>query len=278
VSTATAPAGPSAAAPDMTVRRPTFGNALACELTKIRTVKSTYWTIFASMALSIGLSAALSGVIAATWDDATPQDKASFDAASFGMIGINFGVLVLAVLGVMVITSEYATGMIRTSLTAVPRRARFLFSKGLVLAAVAFVVGQLSAFTSFFISQAIFSSQHIGASITDPGMLRAVFGGGVYLMLVTLLAYGIGTLLRHTAGAITVIVAVMFVLPIITNIIPGSLGRTVTKFIPSSAGSAITLVHDSDAYLSPFGGFAVFCLYIAAVLFPAYLLFLQRDA
>ncbi|GAB3672507.1 ABC transporter permease subunit [Actinocorallia lasiicapitis] len=259
-------------------RAPGFGDAVAAEWTKICTVRSTYWTILASLLVSIGVSAALAAAITVTWDRTPAREKALFDPASAGMIGINLGVLILAVLGVLVITAEYSTGLIRTSLTAVPRRGRLLTAKALVLTVIAFAVGQLSAFTSFLVSQALFSAERIDASITDPGMFRAVFGGGVYLTLVTLLAFGVGVLLRHTAAAITVVVAVMFVLPILTVIIPGSLGDTITRFIPSNSGAAITIVHQSPTYLSPAAGLTVFSCYLLATLIPAYLLFHHRDA
>lgn len=268
----------TATLPGKILRRPTFLHVLGSEWTKIYTVKSTYWTVLATLVVTIGLSVLLAAVFVGQYDKLDPLERATFDPASWGMIGINFGVLILAVLGVLVITSEYATGMIRTSLTAVPHRARFFAAKALVLVALSFAVGQLAAFISFFLSQAVFSTKDLDASIGDPGMLRAVFGAGLYLTFVPLFAYAIGAIMRHTAGSITTALGVLFVLPLITSFVPGDLGQNIRKFLPSSAGSAITIAHESKAYLSPLAGFTLFLAYTGALLLLAYSLFQQRDA
>lgn len=259
-------------------RRPAFRHMVRSEWVKIRTVRSTYWTILAAVAVSVGLSALLALAFTASWDRLPERDRVMFDPASYALTGTNIGLLVLSVLGVLTITSEYATGTIRASLTAVPDRTRFLAAKALVLCSVAFAVGQVSAFGSFLLSQLSFAAKGLGVSLGEPGVLRAVFGCGLYLTLVTLLAFGVGILLRHTAAAVTVIVGVMFVLPLIAAFLPGQWGLAVRRVIPSQAGSAITVLDGGDAYLPPLTGLLVFCCYLAAVLVPAYLLFLDRDA
>lgn len=261
------------------VKRPGFGAVLASEWTKIKTVKSTYWTVLATVIVTVGLSFLLALAITANLDSMDAGERAQFDATSWGMLGINFGILILAVLGVMVITSEYSTGMIRTSLTAVPSRGKFFLGKALALAGVSFVVGQIAAFLSFFIGQSVFSGKNLSVSIGDEGVLRAVFGAGLYLMLIALFAFAVGALLRHTAGAITLVLGVLFVLPIIANFVPdGWGGETLRKYLPTNAGTAITSVRPADGFLTLWAAFGVFVLYTAILMVAAYLLFQRRDA
>lgn len=255
-----------------------FGNALASEWTKIRTVKSTFWTLLAGVIVSVGLSVLLAWAFASSYSDMDAEDKAQFDPAAFGMVGLNFGMVAFGVLGVMVITAEYATGMIRTSLTAMPRRVEYLAAKALVLGALVLVVGLIVSFASFFLSQLIYRTEHIQGSLSDPGVLRAVIGGGLYLTVIALMALGIGVLLRHTAGAVTTVLGVLFVLPIIGQFLPGDWGDTVKKLLPSNAGGAIMSAKEADGMLSPWTGFAVFVLYTAIVLGAAFLAFQKRDA
>ncbi|GAA3216750.1 ABC transporter permease subunit [Actinocorallia longicatena] len=272
MSTATVPAAGA-------VRKPGFGNVLGSEWTKIRTVRSTYWTGLGTLAVSIGLSAAFAALFATSYDSLDAEDRIAFDPTAFGMLGASvFGILVMAVFGVLVITPEFATGMIRTSLTAVPKRGRYFVAKALVLVLVAMVIGLVSTFVSYFLSQLIFSSKHLNGSIGDPGVLRAVIGGGLYLALVGLFAYALGAILRHTAGAVSLALGIVFVLPIFANFLPGSWGRTVAKFMPSNAGSAIMNTHPQTTSLAPWTGFGVFCLYVVILLVIAYVLFEKRDA
>jgi ABC-2 type transport system permease protein len=259
------------------IRSVSLGNVLGSEWTKIRTVKSTYWTVIATLVVTIGLSFLFALAFTSNFDKMTVQEKAEFDPASFGLVGTTFGLLILAVLGVMVITAEYSTGMIRTALTAVPNRARYFWGKALVLAAVAFVVAELACFISFFLAQMMFASKDVNGSLGDPGMFRAVFGTGLYLTLVALFAYAIGVILRHTAGAITAALGLMFVLPIIGAFLPGRLGE-LSKYLPSNAGSAISAVKPADNVLAPWTGFGMFALYTAILLVIAYAVFQRRDA
>ncbi|MEU5879565.1 ABC transporter permease subunit [Spirillospora sp. NPDC047279] len=273
----TGTAAPPAQSP-APAKRATFGNVLSSEWTKIMTVKSTFWTMIAAVIVTIGLSLLLALAFTSAWDQMKPADRAQFDPASFGLVGINFGMVAFGVLGVLVITGEYATGMIRTALTAMPRRMEYLTAKVLVLGLITLVVGQIVAFASFLLSQLIFKSKDINASLGDDGVLRAVIGGGLYLALIAVIALGIGVLLRHTAGSVTTILGVLFVLPIIGSFLPGDWGRTVSKFLPSNAGGAIMTARPLDDMLSPWAGFGVFLLYTAIVLVAAFAVFQKRDA
>lgn len=276
--TAQSMAGAPAPAPAATGKRATFGNVISSEWTKILTVKSTFWTLLAGIVVSIGLSALLAWAFVASYDQMSASDRADFDPASFGLVGLNFGMVAFGVLGVMVITAEYSTGMIRTALTAMPRRPEYLAAKVLVLGLLVLIVGEIVSFASFFLSQLIYQSKDIDASISGDGILRAVVGGGLYLTLIALFSLGVGALLRHTAGAVTTVLALLFVLPIFGPLLPGDWGETVNKYLPSNAGGAIMSARQTDAALEPWTGFAVFAIYTVVVLVAAFALFQKRDA
>jgi ABC-type transport system involved in multi-copper enzyme maturation permease subunit len=260
------------------VSKPGFGAALACEWTKLRTVKSTFWTLLATVVVSTGVSFLIALAYTTSYDRMTATDRARFDPAAYGLSGLNIGVIALAVLGVMVVTAEYSTGMIRTSLTAVPSRRRLLSAKVLVLLAVSLVIGTISSFAAFWLSQLVFRGRHLDTSLAADGILRAVTGGGLYLAMIALFALGVGTILRHTAGSITTVLGVLFVLPIVGAFLPGQWGETVQKLLPAKAGSAIMGTHPQSDLLAPWTGLGLFCLYTAIVLVVAYAMFQKRDA
>lgn len=260
------------------MERPTFAHAFSAEWFKIHTVRSTYWTLLAAVVVSVGISALLALALVTSWDHQSAADRATFDPVSFGLAGINFGVIALAVFGVLVISAEYSTGSIRTFLAAEPNRSRYLAGKAAVVAEVTVLLGVVIAFASFFLSQAIFSAKNLGASISEPHVLRAVIGAALYLTLIALFALAFGEILRHTAGAITTVLGLLFVLPIFGNFLPGHWGRTVNKLLPSNAGSAITTTRPSTHALAPWTGFGVFAGYTALAVLVAFLLIERRDA
>ena len=261
-----------------------FGGALRSELTKIRSVRSTYWTLAAMVIITIGISALLS------WGRI--QDYASQPAfvqahmaveiraraTEFSMFGLILGQLVIAVLGALTITAEYSTGMIRTSLTVMPRRETVYMAKALVFTVIALVAGLVTSFGSYFIGQAIFATHHLNSSIGQPGVLRAVIGGGLFLGACGLLSFGIGALLRHTAGAITTSVALLFVVFVLSGFLPSSWAVHVDKWIPMNAGGAIWENLSGVNMFSPWVGFGVFCCYAAAAVVAGGILFRTRDA
>jgi ABC-2 type transport system permease protein len=262
------------------IKRVTLREALDSEWAKIRTVRSTYWTLFAVVFVSIGVSVALAAAYIASWDSLSAETRATIDV-SYPLIGVNFGVLIIGVLGVMVISSEYSTGMIRTSLTALPRRGVLLGAKLAVLGTVSLLVGLLVAFISYFAAAPFYASKQVHLPLGSGANLRAVLLAGVYLALVALLGFAFGALLRHTAGAITTTLGVMFVLPIITTFLPGSWGKSINKVMPSQAGGAMMATPTSNNkgdYLSPLAGFLVLGGTVAVLCLIAYALFKRRDA
>ena len=204
------------------------------EFTKIRSVRSTYWTLIALVVVTIGIGAL------ASWGVAHHgQHGPDFDATRQSLAGLLLGQLVIAVLGALTVTSEYSTGMVRTSLTAMPRRGVVFAAKALVFALVAFVTSLVTCFGSFFLGQALMSSAHINTSLGQPHVLRAVIGGALFLTACGMLAFGLGMILRHTAGAITAAVGLLFVLAILVNFLPQSWQNDINKWIPLNAGEQV---------------------------------------
>ncbi|MEV4255774.1 ABC transporter permease subunit [Spirillospora sp. NPDC049652] len=278
-----APADSDAGRPDSgregAARRPArFTDAVAAEWIKIRTVRSTFWTLLAGIVVTVGLSVLLAWFFVSAYDQLSTRERFRFDPTAYGLAGINFGMVAFGVLGVLVVTGEYATGMIRTSLTAVPRRTRLFAAKALVLGVVVLVVGEIVSFAAYFLSQLVFASRSLDEGLGADGVLRAVIGGGLYLTLIALFALALGMLLRHTAGAVTTVLGLLFVLPIIGSFLPGDLGRTVRKLLPSNAGGAIMNTRPSADSLSPWAGLGVFALYTAVLLVAALVAFRRRDA
>ncbi|MFL6117474.1 MAG: ABC transporter permease subunit, partial [Catenulispora sp.] len=192
--------------------------------------------------------------------------------------GFVLGQLAICVLGVMVVTSEYSTGMIRASLLAVPKRTPMLAAKGLVFAVVTFVIGEIVSFGAFLIGAPILHSK-VRVSLGDHGVPRALIGAGLYLMMLGLFALAIGALIRHTAGAITAVIAFVEVLSPLAQLLPGSLGKHVHAYLPTEAGHLIAQsVQGPKDLLSPWQGYGVFCLWTAVLLVVAGWLLKRRDA
>ncbi len=268
-----------------TAGRAGFGGALRSEFTKIRSVRSTYWTLLALVLACIGI-----GVLFSLGEASHVQSFAGTRAAPhvvanarsiavpLSLFGLLVGQLVIAVLGALTITSEYSTGMIRTSLTTMPRRGTVFAAKAIVFGAVALVTGLITSFGSFFAGQAILATQNVGASIGQPGALRAVIGGGLFLTVCGLLSLGIGAILRHTAGAITAAIGLLFVLFVLSGFLPSNWAAHVDKWIPFNAGGAIWEQSSGQNMFGPWTGFAVFCGYAAVAMIGGLVLFRQRDA
>jgi ABC-2 type transport system permease protein len=254
-----------------------FAGVLRSEFTKIRSTRSTYWTLITLVVVTIGF-----GVLASEGAVHNPGQLApDFDPTQQSLFGLYVGQLVIAVLGALAITSEYGTGMIRTSLTAMPRRGTLFAAKATVFAAVALVTGLVTSFGAFFLGQLVMSGAHINASIGQPHVLRAVIGGALFLAACGMLAYGIGAILRHTAGAITASIGLLFVLSILVNALPQSWQGHVDEWMPAIAGSQIWTVKPVRGFppvFAPWTGFAVFCGYAAIALIGGWILFRRRDA
>src|ERR1700729_2691610 len=246
-------------------------DALASEFTKIRSVRSTYWTLGALFFVSVGLALAITAGTASNFAN-NPGNKAGFDATQ-GSLGAFFelGQLIIAVLGAMVITSEYSTGMIRTSLTAQPRRGVVYAAKAIVFTAVTLVISLVTAFVAFFVGQAIYSSKGVSASlfhtvtipananvncnpnsgctatfsgtdvITASAVLTAIIGTALFVTIVALIAFGVGSIVRHTAGAIAIVIALLFIVPILEQTLPNDWRWDIMRFLPDAATRVISV-------------------------------------
>jgi len=258
-----------------------FGGTLRSEFTKIRSVRSTYWTLLVLLAVSIGIGAAICAGTAANWSQTSAADRVTFDATQVSVAGLFYlGQLVIVVLGAIVLTAEYSTGMIRTSLTAMPRRVTIYAAKGLVFAVVALVVTLAAAFISFFLGQSLLASTHASATLSQPGVLRAVVGSALYVTLVGLFAFAAGAIFRHTAATITSIIGLLFVIPILAHLLPSSWYQDLARWLPDAAGTAITttVAGQNPHLFSPWGQFSVFAIYTAILLVVGGILFRKRDA
>ena len=259
-------------------RPATFGDALRSEWTKLRSVRSTFWALTATVVLGIALGALISAAAAHGYAKFTASEKLSWDPTGVSQSGMLIAQVAIAVLGVLCISSEYSSGMIRTSLIAVPKRGRVLAAKSLVFAVVTFVVGEVTCFAAFFAGQALISGHAPHAALGDPGVARAVAGGGLYLIALAVLSVAAGALLRHPAAAIAAMVGLLFVLPAIAQALPDSWRNPVTEFWPTYAGGQLTTVYHSAHTLLPWPGFGVLCLFVAIVYAIAWTLLDRRDA
>lgn len=281
--TTASPAAPVSASEAVGARRRArFGGILLAEWTKIRSVRSTVWTLILFVVLTVGITAGLTALVVGSWNSpGSAGGQAQIAADPVGFIlgaGISFGQLTICVLGVLVISAEYSTGVIRASLLAVPRRIPMLAAKSAVFAGMLIVLAEIVAFGSFFVGSALLHSK-VPVALGDPGVTRSVVGAGLYLTVLGLFALAIGGLIRHTAGAIAAVIGAVLVLPILTGLLPGSLGHHVNAYLPEQAGSLIYQAHpQTSPLLSPWQGFGVFCGWTAVLLGAAGYLLVRRDA
>src|SRR5579875_2072961 len=277
-----APAAPAAevpAAPGLPSARPGFGRLIQAEWTKIRSVRSTVWTLIIFVVVTVGFTALFTWLTEANWNGPHAAARVAGDPISFILgTGIGLGQLTICVLGALLITTEYSSGVIRASLLAVPRRLPMLAAKCIVFAALLIVIAEIIVFASFFVGSAIIHP-HVQVSLSDPGVTRAVAGAGLYLTVLGLFALAIGALIRHTAAAIASVIGIVLVLPILSGLLPGSWGAHINGYLPEQAGSLITRTHaESGQVLSPWQGFGVFCAWTALLLIVAGYLLNRRDA
>jgi len=252
--------------------------ALRSEATKLRTVRSTVWTLLATVVATVGVGTLISVARVGRWDQLSLREQLAIDPTALSLRGVYLAQLAIGVLGVLVISSEYTTGMIRTTLTAVPRRRTVLFAKVAVFTVVAFVVAEVASFAAFFVGQSVFASKHVDASLSDPGVLRAVVGAGVYLTLIGLLGLALGTLLRRTAGAIATLFGLVLVAPALVQALPSPWNTDVGKLLPMNAGRALFSVRSNSSLLTPVDALLALVVAVGVVLVLAWVAIERRDA
>ena len=255
--------------------------AIRSEWTKLRSVRSTGFSLLAMAAISLGLMSLIAWAQMNRWDRLDPGERLAMVHEPLQIVltrPIFISQLVVAVLGVMVISAEYTTGMIRSTLQSQPRRLTVLTAKVIVFAALMLVVGELLSFAAFFVGRAVISS-HISVSLSDHNVVRAIIGAGLYLALLGLFALAFGAILRHTAGAITAVLGTVLILSNLTGLLPDSWGHHINAWMPTNAGSLIMQTAKApDDLLGPWQGLAVFAGWTALLLIVAAVLFQKRDA
>ncbi|MFE9019558.1 ABC transporter permease [Streptomyces sp. NPDC007808] len=247
------------------------------EWTKIRSVASTVWTLSLAVVVTIALGMLISILSRNEFDSMRERDRLSFDPTFISFAGMSLGQLAMIVFGVLVVSNEYSTGMIRTSLAAVPQRGTFLFSKIAVATGLALVVGMATSFVAFFLGQAMLGEHR--AQIGDPGVLRAVIGGGLYMTLIAMFSMGVAAMLRSPMLSLGILMPFFF---LVSNIL-GNVSATekIGRYLPDQAGSKImqvvTPVDDATPY-GPWGGLGIMVLWVIAALAGGYLTLRKRDA
>ncbi|HXL92812.1 MAG TPA: hypothetical protein VN969_28095 [Streptosporangiaceae bacterium] len=279
----TTPQRPAARAVPAPARRPGLVDVTGSEFIKIRSVRSTYFTLIAFILAGIGFSVLFAAGQVSHWGNS--QSGIGFNATTPTLIGVvMLGELIIVVLGALTITSEYGTGMISTSLTVMPRRVVLLAAKAIVFTAVMLAVSLPTSFAAYFAGQAIFATKHASTTLSDPNVLRAVLLAGLVVPLFGLLALGLGAIIRHTAGAITSLLGLIFLLPLLAQALPNSWYQAIARWLPGGEAlhPIITTGQSGQAYSSylfgAWGEFAVIAGWAAAALILGGWLLYRRDA
>ncbi|MDH6493894.1 ABC transporter permease [Streptomyces sp. SAI-149] len=254
----------------------------------LRAEWAKFWSLRSSwitLAVAVVLLVALGAIASATYSpDATTQGgppgpgSGEQDAVSLALLGVTFASLAVGVLGVLLSAGEYTTGMIRSTLTAVPRRLPVLWAKAAVIGPTVLVLTTLGALAAFQLGTLGLDGEKIALSVGDDGVLRSLGGAGLYLALVAVAGVALGMLLRSSAGAIAVLVGVLLILPGLASLLPDSLYDNINPYFPSNAGSAVYALHQSSDALSPAAGLAVFAGWVILALAGAAWRLLKSDS
>ena len=257
-------------------QRVTQARVIRSEWTKLRTLPSTAWSLLVAVVLIVGVGALYCG-IRVTRPPQDPAAIAGFDATAVSLAGVSLAQLAIGVLGALLITGEYASGMIRTSFAAVPARLPVLWGKaiGFALAVLALCLPAILA--AFLVGQSILSAEHLDTTLGQPGVARAVAGAALYLAAVGLLGLGLGALLRGSAAAVGALFGLLFAPQILVGFLPSTWSDQIYGYLPAPAGIAITNLRPDPVSLAPWTGFGVFCLYTAILLAVAAWRLRRRD-
>ena len=261
---------PTATAP----QRVTQARVMRSEWTKLRTVPSTAWSLLTAAVLVVGFGAMYSTLRVTR----PPADVAAFDPTAVSLSGVQLAQLAIGVLGVLLVSGEYATGSIRISLAAVPRRLPVLWGKATVFALATLVLFVPATFAAFLVGQSVLSAEHLDTTLGRPGVARAVLGGALYLAAVGLLGLGLGALFRNTAGATAALFGVLLAPQIVVGFLPETLSDELYRYLPAPAGVAVTQVGQEPSSLGPWAGFGLLCAYVAVLLGLAAWQLRRRDA
>lgn len=255
---------------------PLFAGIIASEARKLHTVRSTYWALLAALVSNVAVAALLGALLPGHLSE---QQKTVIDSVRVSLGGLHLSQIAVGLLGVLAITAEYGTGMISATFTAVPRRRLLLSAKALVLTAVTVTTMTAACLGAYLAFQAFLpAGDPMHTTLATPGVLRAVTGAGLYLTVLALLGFGLGALLRSSAGATAALLGILFVPTLLAGLLPQSWQDAIAGYLPMNAGDTIYSLRHEAHTLQPWTGFGVFCLYAAAALTAAFLLISHRDA
>jgi ABC-type transport system involved in multi-copper enzyme maturation permease subunit len=257
-------------------QRVTPVRAAKSEWIKLISLRSSWITFAASVVAVVGLGVLISYVTNSHWAEMDPQERLRFNPVDRSLAGINLAQLAIGVLGVLVVTGEYSTGMIRSSLMSVPRRLPVLAGKAVVFASATFVLMLASAFVAFLLGQQVLGTH--GTTLGAPHALRAVIGVALYLTVIALFAIGIGFIVRNTAGGIATLFGILLVAPGLGQLLPTSWQPHVLPYLPANAGAGVYSVRTDPGMLSTWTGFLVLCIWAAVALVVGAVLLRRRDA
>jgi ABC-2 type transport system permease protein len=258
-------------------QRVTLARVVRSEWTKLRSLPSTAWSLLAAMTMIVGFGA-LYCLLRVTRPPSDPAAAAAFDPTAVSLAGVQLAELAVGILGVLLVAGEYATGTIRVSLAAVPRRLPVLWGKAIVFALTTLVLCLPATLAAFLVGQSILSAERLDGSLGDPGVARAVFGSALFLGAVGLLGLGLGALLRRTAAAVAGLFGLLFAPQLLADLLPSAWSDRLYPYLPVPAGAAVANVRPDPAALAPWNGFGLFCLYVAVVLALAAWRLRRRDA
>jgi hypothetical protein len=255
-----------------------FRRVVASEWIKFRSLRSSRLALLAVVIGVVGIAALAAGTTAARWSTMAPKDRADLDPTGLSLNGWFLGQLVVGVLGVLTVTSEYGSRMIRTTFAAVPQRRLVLAAKAVVVGVIVLVVGMATSLIAFGVAQAFLASTGHAVSLSDPGELRAVLGAGLYAATIAMLGLGVGTIVRSTAGSVSALFGLLFVPPILAELFPGGWHRAIQRYSPMNAGSRVLMTQSQANALGPWAGLAVLMAYTAVIGIIAFWLVARRDA
>ncbi|MEV6832329.1 ABC transporter permease [Amycolatopsis sp. NPDC051102] len=252
---------------------PAFARSVRAEWIKLRSLRSTWYTLTCLLVVGLGISFLAMNTAGKHY----AEQPAAWDPTGRSLTSYIVAQLIIGVLGILVVTSEFATGLMRTSLVATPRRHRLLAAKVVVAAAVAVVAGQVLMFAAFFAGQAVAGAQGVpNAALGDPGVLSAVAGGGLYLAAIALLAVGLGAIVRATAGALAILVGIVFLVPALAPLFPAWM-QGLGLYWPTLGAAAVFKTVPDPHFPHPWLNLGGLCLGVAAVLAAAFVTFDRRD-
>lgn len=251
---------------DLSESRVTFFRVLRSEWIKLRSLRSTWYTLAAAVALTIGVAVVESKTAGDSWQRLTLEERAYFDPTDASLQGVILAQFAIGVLGVLLATSEYSSRSIRASLVAVPSRFPIVLAKAAVLSAVTLVLMTPASVAAFRCGQAVLAKQHLGTDLGAPGVARAVVGAGLYFAVIGLFGLGLGFILRNTAGAISALFCLLLVVPMAVEMLGTSPMNRILPYLPTTAGQSMMSVNPASHHLGPWAGLLLCLGYAAGLL------------